>query len=126
MDSNSRKFTIYIIYLLPEVMYLEVRYSQEEHVVNVKDPSIFNITLEIAAATCKECTPFKCPLQVPLVLGGCHVFANVLYALLRDTIKSLDVVELNVDPPTLTVVFQANVYLTSLLSLMQNVPIRKC
>lgn len=88
-------------------MFVVVRHRGQKGVINIKDPCIFTITFQSAAAAHVELGLFNGPLGVSFVLGGCHVFLDVLNAFLGHNIESPDVVYLNIDPPTLTVILQA-------------------
>ncbi len=88
-------------------MFVVVRHRGQKGVINIKDPCIFTITFQSAAAAQVELGLFNGPLGVSFVLGGCHVFLDVLNAFLGHNIESPDVVYLNIDPPTLTVILQA-------------------
>lgn len=89
-------------------MFLIVRHSRQQSVINVKDPGISAILLQAAAGAEIHHALLDGTLQVDPVLGRLHVLADIVDAFLGHHLELPDVVELHVHPPALAVVFQAD------------------
>lgn len=106
-------------------MLFEVRDGREKSVVDVEDPSVPPVPLQAAARAEVHRAFLGRPLRVDPVLSRLHVLADVAGALFRDGLELPDVVELDVHPPGLTVVLEADADapIPSRCSLAQDVPV---
>lgn len=88
-------------------MFLEERNGGQKGIINIKNPSIFTITFHSAASAEVELDLFNGSLRICFILSRCHVMLDVIYTFLRHNLKFSNVVDLNINPPTLTIVLQA-------------------
>lgn len=116
----------FIMINLPKTMFLVVWHCGDKCVIYIKNPGIFAITFLVAAAAKVKDNLFDDAINVSTVLRRCHVLPDVVLTFFRDKLKAPDVVELNIEPPTLTVGLQASSSQVLSEPLVQDVPICCC
>lgn len=87
------------------MIFLVIRHSRDEGIIDIKNPSISAIAFKLAALGKIHNALFDRPLGINFVLSGGNVFTDVANAFFGHHLEESDVVKLDVQSPAFTVVF---------------------